>query len=70
MGLRQDMILAAQCSGAPVLAVAGLRRVYTRYDKQDALSLGCILWASLFAALRSVNTPQYPRPAIFVLAPK
>ena len=35
----------------------GFRRVFTRYDKLDALYLGFILFAIIFDALRSVNTP-------------
>ena len=35
----------------------GSRRVFTRYDKLDALYLGFILFAIIFDALRSVNTP-------------
>ena len=34
----------------------GFRRVFTRYDKLDALYLGFILFAIIFDALRSVNT--------------
>lgn len=33
------------------------RRVSTRYDKLDALYAGFVLFALIFAALRSVNTP-------------
>ena len=35
----------------------GFRRVFTGYDKPDALYLGFILFAIIFDALRSVNTP-------------
>ncbi len=41
----------------PVRRLKGFRRVFTGYDKLDALYLGFILFAIIFDALRSVNTP-------------
>ena len=35
----------------------GYRRVFTRYDKLDALYAGFVLFAIIFDALRSVNRP-------------
>ena len=35
----------------------GYRRVFTRYDKLDALYLGFVVFAIIFDALRSVNRP-------------
>ena len=35
----------------------GFRRVFSRFDKLDALFTGFILSALIFDALRSVNTP-------------
>ena len=35
----------------------GFRRIFSRFDKLDALFLGFILVALIFDALRSVNTP-------------
>ena len=35
----------------------GYRRVFTRYDKLDVLYRGFVLFAIIFEALRSVNTP-------------
>ncbi len=35
----------------------GFRRIFSRFDKLDALFLGFILMALIFDALRSVNTP-------------
>jgi transposase len=40
----------------PVRRLKGFRRVFTGYDKPDALYLGFILFAIIFDALRSVNT--------------
>ena len=41
----------------PVRRLKSFRRVFTGYDKLDALYLGFILFAIIFDALRSVNTP-------------
>ena len=51
--------------------VKGYRRIGTRYDKLDVLCRGFILFASIFEALRSVNTPFLPRVkgALFRRAP-
>ncbi len=38
----------------------GFRRIFSRFDKLDALFLGFILVALIFDALRSVNTPSSP----------
>ena len=35
----------------------GFRRIFTRYDKLDALFLGFIVFVLIFDALVSVNTP-------------
>jgi len=35
----------------------GFRRIFSRFDKLDALFLGFIVVALIFDALRSVNTP-------------
>ena len=35
----------------------GFRRIFTRYDKLDALFLGFIVFVLIFDALLSVNTP-------------
>ena len=35
----------------------GFRRIFTRYDKFDALFLGFIVFVLIFDPLRSVNTP-------------
>ena len=35
----------------------GYRRVFTRYDKLDVVYLGFVMFAIIYDALRSVNTP-------------
>lgn len=35
----------------------GYRRLFTRYDKLDVLYMGFIVFAIIYEALRSVNTP-------------
>ena len=35
----------------------GFRRIFTRYDKLDALFLGFIVFVLIFNTLLSVNTP-------------
>ncbi len=37
----------------------GFRRIFTRYDKLDALFLGFIVFVLIFDALLSVNTPNF-----------